>query len=54
MILMQERNLRQRKRISKAELLKHVADNSGEPGIAVTGTRFCHQILLSRSAAHGR
>jgi hypothetical protein len=54
MIPMQERNFRQRKRIRKAELLKHVADNSGKPGIAGAGTRFSHQILPPRSAAHGR
>jgi hypothetical protein len=48
---MQERNLRQRKRIREAELLKHLADNRGKPGIAGTGTRFSHQILLSRPAA---
>jgi hypothetical protein len=54
MIPMQERNLRQRKRIRKAELHKHVAHNSDKHGIASVGTRFRHLILLSRSAAHGR
>jgi hypothetical protein len=54
MIPMQERNLRERKRIRKAELLKRIADNTGMPGIAVTRTWFCHQILPSRSAAHVR
>jgi hypothetical protein len=54
MIPMQERNLRQRKRIRKAELLKHVAYISDKHGIASAGTRFCHLVLPSRPAAHGR
>ena len=51
MTLVQNRDLRQRKRICKAELLKHVTHSKGKTGIAAW---FSHQILLSRLAAHGR
>jgi hypothetical protein len=54
MTLLQNRDLRQRKRICKAELLKHVTHSKGKTGIAGTATWFSHQVLLSRLAAHGR
>jgi hypothetical protein len=54
MTLLQNRDLRQRKRIGNAELLKHVTHSKGKTGVAGTATWFSHQILLSRLAAHGR
>jgi hypothetical protein len=54
MIPMQDRDIRQRKRICKAELLKRVTHSKGKTDIAATATWFSHQILLSRLAAHGR